>query len=64
MKINLRGHFLGLTRKEKHKMYVNEKELEIYQDTVLLALGTVWTQRIQCNLKIKPMSFKGHTLRS
>ena len=61
MKIILRGHFLGLTRKEKHKMYVNEKELE---DTVLLALGTVWTQRIQCNLKIKPMSFKGHTLRS
>ena len=47
MKIILRGHFLGLTRKEKHKMYVNEKELEIYQDTVLLALGTVWTQRIQ-----------------
>ena len=25
MKIILRGHFLGLTRKEKHKMYVNDK---------------------------------------
>ena len=43
MKIILGGHFLGLTKErkteEKHKMYVNEKELEIDQDTVKSNLG-------------------------
>ena len=62
MKIIFGGHFLGLTkerkREKKHKMYVNEKELEMDQDTVKKQLGSLGSPPsiVQLSPRCSPVS--------